>query len=98
MENPSAEYITATFVIVRAIFTNIALGYVSAVPYLMLCDIVIRNCIMFIYVMSIPNMTHLCFVKYLSFNLIDQFVSFGAILLVVSRLKCPIKVYICLVH
>jgi len=41
LENPFAEYITATFVIARAIFTNVALCHVSAVTYLMLWDIVI---------------------------------------------------------
>ena len=55
----------------------------------MLWDIVIRIFIVFIFVMSIPNVTHLYFVQYSSFNLIDRFVTFGAICLVAFPIYLP---------
>ena len=56
-KKPTIEEIPITFLIEFVILLNVQLRYVSAVPNLMLCDIVKRSRMVFIFMISMSNVT-----------------------------------------
>ena len=82
-------YRIITFLIAFAILLKVPLGNVSAVPNLMLCEIVTRNWMMFIFIISMPNVTFLCHVKYMYYRFVDQIVTCGAVCLVCLPFQTP---------